>query len=96
MISNLQRVCKLEGAECKIRVNTANPAPIKTRMMRSLDEGFAPGAAAHAKERVAAPRLLQRYGSLEEVANLMWFLVSDESRYYDSDVCIADDGISAR
>ena len=65
-------------------------------MMRSLEEGFAPGAAAHAKERIAATVPLQRYGTPEEVANLMLFLSSDESRYCTGGVYMVDGGISAR
>ena len=33
----------LEGAPFNIRVNTVNPSPVETRMMRSLEEGMAPG-----------------------------------------------------
>ncbi|MGE0684020.1 MAG: SDR family NAD(P)-dependent oxidoreductase [Candidatus Binatia bacterium] len=95
-VIGLMRTAALEGAEHKIRVNTVNPSPIETRMMRSLEEGFAPGAAMHAKERIAATVPLQRYGSPEEVANLMLFLASDESRYCTGGVYMVDGGISAR
>jgi NAD(P)-dependent dehydrogenase (short-subunit alcohol dehydrogenase family) len=95
-VIGLMRTAALEGAEHKIRVNTVNPAPIETRMMRSLEEGFAPGAAAHAKERIAATVPLQRYGTPAEVANLMLFLASDESRYCTGGVYMVDGGTSAR
>lgn len=95
-VIGLMRTAALEGAEHKIRVNTVNPSPIETRMMRSLEEGFAPGAAMHAKERIAATVPLQRYGTPEEVANLMLFLASDESRYCTGGVYMVDGGISAR
>jgi NAD(P)-dependent dehydrogenase (short-subunit alcohol dehydrogenase family) len=95
-VIGLMRTAALEGAEHKIRVNTVNPAPIETRMMRSLEEGFAPGAASHAKERFAATVPLQRYGTPEEVANLMLFLASDESRYCTGGVYMVDGGTSAR
>jgi NAD(P)-dependent dehydrogenase (short-subunit alcohol dehydrogenase family) len=95
-VIGLMRTAALEGAEHNIRVNTVNPSPIETRMMRSLEEGFAPGAAMHAKERIAATVPLQRYGSPEEVANLMLFLASDESRYCTGGVYMVDGGISAR
>lgn len=95
-VIGMMRVAALEGAEHKIRVNTVNPAPIETRMMRSLEEGFAPGAAMHAKERIAATVPLLRYGSPEEVADVMLFLASDESRYCTGGVYMVDGGISAR
>jgi NAD(P)-dependent dehydrogenase (short-subunit alcohol dehydrogenase family) len=95
-VIGLMKTAALEGAEHNIRVNTVNPSPIETRMMRSLEEGFAPGAAAQAKERIAATVPLRRYGSPEEVANLMLFLASDESRYCTGGVYMVDGGISAR
>jgi NAD(P)-dependent dehydrogenase (short-subunit alcohol dehydrogenase family) len=95
-VIGMMRVAALEGAEHNIRVNTVNPAPIETRMMRSLEEGFAPGSAMHAKERIAATVPLRRYGSPEEVANLMLFLASEEGRYCTGGVYMVDGGISAR
>lgn len=95
-VIGMMRVAALEGAADNIRVNTVNPAPIETRMMRSLEEGFAPGSAMHAKERIAATVPLRRYGTPEEVANVMLFLASDESRYCTGGVYMVDGGISAR
>ena len=37
-VIGLMRAAALEGAEMGIRVNTVNPAPIETRMMRSIEE----------------------------------------------------------
>jgi NAD(P)-dependent dehydrogenase (short-subunit alcohol dehydrogenase family) len=90
------RTAALEGAPYNIRVNTVNPAPIETRMMRSLEEGFAPGAAEQAKQRITATVPLQRYGSPEEVAQVMLFLASEESRYCTGGVYMVDGGTSAR
>lgn len=95
-VIGMMRVAALEGAAHNIRVNTVNPAPTETRMMRSLEEGFAPGSAMHAKERIAATVPLRRYGSPEEVADVMLFLASDESRYCTGGVYMVDGGISAR
>lgn len=95
-VIGLMRTAALEGAPLGIRVNTVNPAPIETRMMRSLEEGFAPGAAQQAKQRIAMSVPLQRYGTPEEVAQLMLFLASDESRYCTGGVYMVDGGISAR
>jgi NAD(P)-dependent dehydrogenase (short-subunit alcohol dehydrogenase family) len=95
-VIGMMRTAALEGAPLGIRVNTVNPAPIETRMMRSLEEGFAPGSAEQAKQRIAATVPLQRYGSPEEVAHVMLFLASDESRYCTGGVYMVDGGISAR
>jgi NAD(P)-dependent dehydrogenase (short-subunit alcohol dehydrogenase family) len=95
-VIGLMRTAALEGAPYNIRVNTVNPAPIETRMMRSLEEGFAPGAAEQAKQRIASSVPLQRYGSPEEVAQMMLFLASEESRYCTGGVYMVDGGTSAR
>ena len=95
-VIGMMRTAALEGAPVGIRVNTVNPAPIETRMMRALEEGFAPGSAAQAKQRIATTVPLQRYGTPEEVAQLMLFLASDESRYCTGGVYMVDGGISAR
>ena len=46
----VMKVAALEGAEMGIRVNSIHPAPIDNRMMRSLEEGFAPGAGSEVKK----------------------------------------------
>jgi NAD(P)-dependent dehydrogenase (short-subunit alcohol dehydrogenase family) len=94
-VVGMMRTAALECATLKIRVNTVNPAPIETRMMRSLEDGFAPGQAAQAKQQILAGIPMARYGTAEEVADLMLFLASDESRYCTGGVYMVDGGISA-
>jgi 3alpha(or 20beta)-hydroxysteroid dehydrogenase len=94
-VVGMMRTAALECAPLKIRVNTVNPAPIETRMMRSLEDGFAPGQAAQAKQQILAGIPMARYGTAEEVADLMLFLAGDESRYCTGGVYMVDGGISA-
>lgn len=94
-VIGMMRTAALECAPLGIRVNTVNPAPIETRMMRSLEEGFAPGAATQAKQDISARVPLRRYGSPQEVAQIMLFLASDESRYCTGGVYMVDGGMSA-
>lgn len=94
-VVGMMRTAALECVPLKIRVNTVNPAPIETRMMRSLEDGFAPGAADQAKQQIAAGIPMGRYGTPEEVASLMLFLASDDSRYCTGGVYMVDGGISA-
>ena len=42
-VIGLMRSAAKECASSKIRVNTVNPSPVDTRMMRSIEEGFSPG-----------------------------------------------------
>jgi len=91
----MMRSASREGAPFKIRVNTVNPSPIDTRMMRSLEQGMAPSAPELAKERVASGIPLGRYGQPEEVAELMLFLVSDRASFLTGATYMVDGGISA-
>ena len=89
----LMRVAALEGADKNIRVNAVNPSPVETRMMRSLEEQFLPGEADEAKQRLMASIPVGRYATAEEVANLMLFLASDESRFITGSVHRIDGGM---
>jgi NAD(P)-dependent dehydrogenase (short-subunit alcohol dehydrogenase family) len=53
----MMRTASLECAPLKIRVNTVNPAPIETRMMRSIEEQWVPGQPGQAKEQFRAQSL---------------------------------------
>ncbi|MBE3604844.1 SDR family oxidoreductase, partial [bacterium] len=94
-VIGLMRTAALECAPMKIRVNTVNPAPIETRMMRSIEEQMAPGHAGQAKEQFQSGVPLGRYGHPEEVADVMLFLASDQSRYCTGGVYMVDGGVSA-
>ena len=95
-VIGLMRTAALEMAELKIRVNTVNPAPVDTRMMRSLEKGFEPDDPGRAKEMVSAMVPLQRYANPVEVARIMLFLASDESSYCSGGVYMVDGGMTAR
>lgn len=94
-VIGLMRSAALDFAPKNIRVNTVNPSPVETRMMRSLEEGFAPGDAAQAKEQMAAAIPMGRYAEPEDIAKLMLFLASDDSTFITGSVYIADGGSNA-
>lgn len=95
-VIGLMRSAALEGAPSNIRVNTVNPSPIETRMMRSLEDGLVPGDAQAAHAQIASTIPLGDYGQPEDVANLLCFLASDEARFLTGAVYMVDGGISAR
>ncbi len=95
-VIGLMRTAALEMADRKIRVNTVNPAPVDTRMMRSLEKGFEPDDPGRAKEMVSAMVPLQRYADPVEVARIMLFLASDESSYCSGGAYMVDGGMTAR
>jgi NAD(P)-dependent dehydrogenase (short-subunit alcohol dehydrogenase family) len=99
-VIGLMRSAALECAPWGIRVNTVNPAPIETRMMRSIEEMRTTIAGTSAtveqiKATYAARIPLKRYGTPEEVGRLMLFLASDESSFCTGGVYMVDGGISA-
>ena len=100
-VIGLMRTAALECASMGIRVNTVNPAPIETRMMRSLEEMRVAAADSsevtveQTKQAFSARIPLQRYGNPEEVAKLMLFLASDESSFCTGGVYMVDGGRSA-
>ena len=100
-VIGLMRTAALECAPLGIRVNTVNPAPIETRMMRSLEEMRVAAADSSAvtveqtKQATVARIPLQRYGDPEEVAKLMLFLAGDESSFCTGGVYMVDGGRSA-
>lgn len=91
----LMRTGAKEGAADKIRVNTINPSPVDNRMMRSLEEGFAPGAAEAAKEQLTQRIPLGRYATNEDIADLALFLASDKSKFITGAVHVIDGGMTA-
>jgi len=94
-VIGMMRSAALECAPLNIRVNTVNPAPVETRMMRSLEEGIMPGDAQTAHDSIAGNIPLGRYGEPDDVANLMCFLAGNEAEFLTGGVYMVDGGISA-
>jgi NAD(P)-dependent dehydrogenase (short-subunit alcohol dehydrogenase family) len=101
-VIGIMRSAALECAPLNIRVNTINPSPVESRMMRSLEGGYdamlktvapevehPPG-----KELVLAGMPMGRYATPEEVARLMLFLSSDESSFCTGGVYMVDGGMT--
>ncbi|NWJ74595.1 SDR family oxidoreductase [Pseudonocardia sp. ICBG1122] len=93
-VVGLMRSAVLEAADSGVRVNTIHPAPINNRMMRSIEEGAAPGAAQAAQKQFEGMIPAGRYGESEEVGRLALFLASDDSRYVTGATVSVDGGMS--
>lgn len=94
-VIGMMKSAALECAPLNIRVNTVNPSPVETRMMRSLEEGFSPGEAETAREGMRANIPLGRYAEAEDIAKIMLFLASDDSDFVTGSVYMADGGSTA-
>ena len=94
-VAGLTKSAALELATSGVRVNAVCPAPIETRMMRSL-ETFIGGDDADDIRKAMAERLpVQRYGEPHEVAALVAFLASDDASYITGSLYPIDGGFSA-
>lgn len=88
------KVAALEGAPLKIRVNSVHPSPVDNRMMRSLEEGFAPGAGAEVKKGFEQMIPLGRYAVNQDIADLVAFLASDQSKFITGATYVIDGGFT--
>ena len=91
----MMRSAVLEIGNSGVRVNTIHPSPIETRMMRSIEEGAAPGQGSAVKKQFEASIPAGRYGTPTEVAQTALFLASDESRFCTGGRYSVDGGMSA-
>lgn len=94
-VIGIMRNLALELAPRKIRVNTINPSPVDNRMMRSLEEGFAPNHGAEAQKGFEQTIPLGRYAKPEEIAKLVLFLASDDSQFITGTTQVIDGGMTA-
>ena len=76
----------------EIRVNAVCPGPIETRMMRSLERQFDPDNPEAVHDMFASSIPLGRYGEPEEVAALVTWLCSADSRYISGAMHTIDGG----
>ena len=95
-VIGLMRSAAKEFAAMGIRVNTVNPSPVETEMMRRLESGISgDGDAAAVKAGMASRIPLQRYAEPEDIARVMLFLASDDSSFVTGSVNVADGGMTA-
>jgi NAD(P)-dependent dehydrogenase (short-subunit alcohol dehydrogenase family) len=95
-VVGLMRTAALEGAPDGIRVNTVHPSPVETRMMRSLEAMMNPDDPEKVRQAQLRTSPQGRYAEPEEVAHLMLFLASDESRHCSGSEYMIDGARNAR
>ncbi len=93
-VVGLVRSAANECASMNIRVNAINPGLIMTRMTDSLAQQIRPDNPEQAKQDIAQTIPMQRYGTPEEVAQMMLFLASDASSYCTGGIFTTDGGIT--
>jgi len=91
-VIGLMKSAAKEFAGNGIRVNTVNPSPVETRMIRSIEKGLSEEDPDGIKKSMQANIPLGRYAEPVDVANLMLFLASDESRFITGSIHMVDGG----
>jgi NAD(P)-dependent dehydrogenase (short-subunit alcohol dehydrogenase family) len=76
-VIGLTKAAAGEVARSGVRVNAVCPGPIDTRMIHSLEGQLNPADPASVGARYKAALPLGRYGTVDEVANVVMFLCSD-------------------
>jgi len=94
-VTGMTKAAAIEAARHGVRVNSVHPSPVNTRMMRSLEAGFAPGHAEQAKAQMEKAIPLGRYAESADIANLVLFLASDESSFITGAQYRIDGGMGA-
>jgi NAD(P)-dependent dehydrogenase (short-subunit alcohol dehydrogenase family) len=88
----LTRTMALELAESNVRVNCVCPASIDTPLLRASFTRTSDPEAARERNRKRHP--LGRFGTPEDVANLILFLASDEASWITGGAYVIDGGAS--
>lgn len=95
-VVGIMRTTAIEAAPFKIRVNSVNPSPVNNRMMRSIEEGASSGHGEDIKKQFEATIPLKRYAEPDEIAQLVLFLASDNSRFITGTTQVIDGGMSVQ
>jgi NAD(P)-dependent dehydrogenase (short-subunit alcohol dehydrogenase family) len=90
----LTRSVALENADIPIRANCICPGPVDTPLMRSIEEIVNPEDPSAAREMFAGTTALKRYGTPEEIAELVFFLLSSGSGYITGTAISIDGGVT--
>jgi NAD(P)-dependent dehydrogenase (short-subunit alcohol dehydrogenase family) len=91
-VVSLGRTLAVELAPRGIRLNTISPGPIVTPIFGKV--GLSAEAAKGFEEHTTAKSLLKRFGTADEVAKLVRFLLSEDSSYIIGENVTIDGGLS--
>jgi len=93
-IVGIMRTAALEFAARNIRVNSIHPGPVNTRMMRDIEKDISPDAPNDVKKGFEKTIPFGRYAESIEIAKLVVFLASEESKYITGTTQVIDGGMT--
>lgn len=94
-VFGLVKTAAIELGPANIRVNAVAPGPIDNRMMQSLADQLGGGDPHGFRTFVEGRVPMGRYGTNEEIAQLVAFLSSDAASYCSGGMYLADGGYVA-
>lgn len=94
-VLGLTKSAALESADYGVRVNAVCPAPVNTRMMRSIEAGVSEDNAEGAKKEFEKGIPMNRYAEASEIAQLVLFLASEKAGFITGGAYRIDGGMSA-
>lgn len=94
-IHGLVKTAALELKDSGVRVNAIAPGPIKNRMVSSIENQINPEESEAVRAQLTSMIPMSRYGTNDEVANLVAFLASDDSSYCTGSIHAIDGGFLA-
>lgn len=92
-VTGIMRSAALEFADRNIRVNSVHPGPVNNRMMRSIEEQMSPQDPDEAQKNFEVSIPFKRFAENEEIADLVVFLASEESKYLTGTTQVIDGGM---
>jgi NAD(P)-dependent dehydrogenase (short-subunit alcohol dehydrogenase family) len=94
-VIGLTKAAAGEVARSGVRVNAVCPGPIDTRMIHSLESQLNPADPASVGTRYQSSLPIGRYGTADEIANVVLFLCSDMASNITGAQFVADGGRTA-
>ncbi len=89
----LTKSVALENADVPIRANIICPGPVDTPLMQSIERMVNPDDPAAARALFEGTTALKRYGTPEEIAGLVHFLLTDAAGYITGTAISVDGGV---
>ncbi len=94
-VAGLTKVAGAESAGQGVRVNCVAPGPVRTDMIAAIEAMKSPDDADIERQRLMAVIPAHRYGTADEVASAIAFLLSDDSAYMNGSTLTVDGAFTA-
>lgn len=93
-VLGLTKSIALENADVPIRANCVCPGPVDTPLMQDIERLINPSDPAAARDMFAGTTALKRYGTPEEIAEVVHFLLDPRSGYVTGTAVSVDGGVT--